>query len=119
MALALVHCCFIFALVSLPLGISETRNLQATELALRFYFPSTTPTMAPKRKRTRKAPLIDNDMVDHQPQADSPATQKKQKGDDVKDGQKARSRPIIIPVDEYCPLNASHKVHVDDNDGTI
>lgn len=75
--------------------------------------------MAPKRKRTRKAPLIDNDMVDHQPQADSPATQKKQKVDDVKDGQKARSKPIIIPVDEYCPLNTSHKVHVDDNDGTV
>jgi poly [ADP-ribose] polymerase 2/3/4 len=75
--------------------------------------------MAPKRKRTRKAPLIDNDdTVDDQPQADPPATQKKQRLDD-KHGQKTRPRSITIPVDEYCPLNTSHKVHVDDNDGTI
>jgi len=110
---------FIFTWVSLPLGISEGRNLQATEPALRFYFPSATPAMAPNRKRTRKATLVDNDMADHPPQADSSATQKKQKVDDVKDDQKARSRSIMIPVDEYCPLNTSHKVHVDDNDGTI
>jgi poly [ADP-ribose] polymerase len=75
--------------------------------------------MAPNRKRARKAPPIDNNMVDHQTQADSPTTQKKQKVGDVKDDQKARSRSITIPVDEYCPLNASHKVHVDDDDGTI
>jgi poly [ADP-ribose] polymerase 2/3/4 len=74
--------------------------------------------MAPKRKRARKAPVIDNDdMDDDQPQADSPATKKKQKLDGNK--QKARLRSITIPVDEYCPLNASHKVHIDDNDGTI
>jgi poly [ADP-ribose] polymerase 2/3/4 len=76
--------------------------------------------MAPKRKRTRKAPLIDNDdTVDDQPQADSPATQKRQKLGGGKHGQKARIRSITIPVDEYCPLNTSHKVHIDDNDGTI
>ena len=75
--------------------------------------------MAPKRKRTRKAPVIDNDdTVDDQPQADSPATKKRQKLGG-KNGQKARLRSITIPVDEYCPLNASHKVHIDDNDGTI
>jgi poly [ADP-ribose] polymerase 2/3/4 len=116
---ALRTAAFIFAWVSLPLGISEGWNLQATEPALRFCFLSATPAMAPNRKRTRKTPLIDNDTVDNQQQADSPATRKKQKVNDAKDGQKARSGSIIIPVDEYCPLNASHKVHVDDEDGTI
>jgi poly [ADP-ribose] polymerase len=78
--------------------------------------------MAPKRKQIRKAPPIDDDddnKVDDQPQASSTATQKKRKLNNGKGGRKARVKSITVPVDEYCSLSASHKVHVDDNDGTI
>ena len=74
--------------------------------------------MAPGRKRTRKASL--DDPVSNQQLASSPPTQKKQKLDDAaKDGQKAPSGSLNIPVDEYCPLNTTHRVHIDDSDRTI
>lgn len=75
--------------------------------------------MAP-RKRGRKATLTDNnDTVDKQPLVDSPPKAKKQKPNNARDGRKARSESISVPVDKYCSLSTTHKVHIDDNDGTI
>ena len=43
---------------------------------------------------------------------------KSRKQDSTKDGQKAKSASISVPVDDKCPLFGSHKVHID-GDGTI
>jgi poly [ADP-ribose] polymerase 2/3/4 len=77
--------------------------------------PSHTPDppkeVSKKRQRDAKSEGDDNQLIDL-------PKSKKQK-DGPKDGQKAKSAPITVPIDEGCPLVATHQVHIDDNDGTI
>ncbi|KAI9772671.1 MAG: hypothetical protein M1840_000266 [Geoglossum simile] len=65
-----------------------------------------------KRSRKDKVVIKDDSADDSTAEDNEPATKK------LKDGQKAKSTSLFVPVDEGCQLSYSHRVYIG-SDGTI